>query len=48
MGASVGADAKVGGQHESAFVPYVGFGILMISKLGINEILMRYIAALVS
>ena len=46
MGASVGADAKVGGQHESAFVPYVGFGVLMTSKLGTNEILMRYIAAL--
>jgi len=32
---------------ESAFAPYVGFGVLMTSKLGTNEILMRYIAALV-
>ena len=33
--------------RESAFTPYVGFGVLMISKLGTNEILMRYIVALV-
>ena len=32
---------------ESAFAPYVGFGVLMTSKLGTNEILMRCIAALV-
>ena len=32
---------------ESAFAPYVGFGVLVTSKLGTNEILMRYIAALV-
>ena len=32
---------------ESAFAPYVSFGVLMTSKLGINEILMRYIAGLV-
>ena len=30
---------------ESAFAPYVGSGVLMTSKLGTNEILMRYIAA---
>ena len=32
---------------ESAFALYVGFGLLMTYKLGTNEILMRYIAALV-
>ena len=32
---------------KSVFAPYVGFGVLMISKLGTNEILMRYIVALV-
>ena len=32
---------------ESAFAPYVGFGVLMTSELGTNEILMRYIVALV-
>ena len=32
---------------ESAFAFYVGFGVLMTSKLGTNEILLRYIAALV-
>jgi len=32
---------------ESAFAPYVGFGVLMTSKLGTNEILIRYIVALV-
>ena len=35
------------GEIESAFAPYVDFGVLMTSKLGINEILMRYIASLV-
>jgi hypothetical protein len=35
------------GKIESAFATYVGFGVLMISKLGTNEILMRCIAALV-
>ena len=35
------------GTFESAFAPYVSFGALMTSKLGTNEILMRYIAALV-
>ena len=32
---------------ESTFAPYVGFGVLMISKLETNEILMGYIVALV-
>ena len=32
---------------ESAFALYVDFGVLMTSKLGTNEILMRYIATLV-
>ena len=31
---------------ESAFAPYVGFGVLMTSKLGTNVILMRYVAAI--
>jgi hypothetical protein len=35
------------GEIESAFAPYVGSGVLMTSKLGTNEILMRYIADLV-
>jgi hypothetical protein len=35
------------GLIESAFAPYVGFGVLMTSKLGTNGILMRYIVALV-
>ena len=35
------------GEIESVFAPYVGFAVLMTSNLGINEILMRYIAALV-
>jgi hypothetical protein len=32
---------------ESAFAPIVDFGVLVTSKLGTNEILLRYIAALV-
>jgi hypothetical protein len=31
---------------ESAFAPYVGFGVLMMSKLGTNVILMRRVAAI--
>ena len=31
---------------ESAFAPYVGFGVLMTSNLGTNVILMRYVAAI--
>ena len=31
---------------ESVFAPYVDFGVLMISKLGTNVILMRYGAAI--
>ena len=31
---------------ESAFAPYVGFGVLITSKLGTNVILMRYVAAI--
>ena len=31
---------------ESAFAPYVGFGVLMTSKLETNVILMRYVAAI--
>ena len=31
---------------ESAFAPYVGFGVLMTSKLGTNAILMRYVVAI--
>ena len=31
---------------ESAFASYVGFGVLMTSKLGTNVILMRYVAAI--
>ena len=34
------------GKIESAFTPYVGFGVLMTSKLGTNTILMRYVAAI--
>ena len=33
-------------QSESAFAPYVGFGVLMTSKLGTNVILMRYVVAI--
>ena len=35
-----------GVNSESAFTPYVGFDILMTFKLGINMILMRYVAAI--
>ena len=31
---------------ESAFAPYVSFGVLMTSKLRTNVILMRYVAAI--
>ena len=31
---------------ESAFAPYVGFGVLMTFKLGTNVILMRYVVAI--
>ena len=31
------------GEIESAFALYVGFGVLMTSKLGTNVILMRYV-----
>ena len=31
---------------ESAFAPYVGFGVLMTSKLGTNMILMRNVVAI--
>jgi hypothetical protein len=31
---------------ESAFAPYVSFGVLMTSKLGTNAILMRYVAVI--
>ena len=34
------------GEIESAFAPYVGFGVLMTSKLGTNMILMRYVTAI--
>ena len=34
------------GYIESAFAPYVGFGVLMTFKLGTNVILMRYAAAI--
>ena len=30
-------------KNENAFAPYVGFGVLMTSKLGTNVILMRYV-----
>ena len=40
--------SKIYRSSESAFAPYVGFVVLMTSKLGTNEILMRYIAALAS
>ena len=33
-------------ETESAFAPYVGFGVLMTSKLGTNVILMRYVTAI--
>jgi hypothetical protein len=32
-------------EYESAFAPYVGFGVLMTSNLGTNVILMRYVTA---
>jgi hypothetical protein len=31
---------------KSAFAPYVGFGVLMTSKLGTNMILMRHVVAI--
>ena len=31
---------------ESAFAPYMGFGVLMTSKLGTNVILMRHVAGI--
>jgi hypothetical protein len=31
---------------KSAFAPYVGFGVLMMSKLGTNVILMRRVVAI--
>ena len=31
---------------KSVFAPYVGFGVLMTSKLGTNVILMKYVAAI--
>ena len=34
------------GETESAFAPYVGFGVLMTSKFGTNVILMRYVVAI--
>ena len=34
------------GEIESAIAPYVGFSVLMTSKLGTNAILMRYVAAI--
>jgi hypothetical protein len=34
------------GEIKSAFAPYVGFGVLMTSKLGTNVILMRHVAAI--
>ena len=36
------------GEIESAFAPYVGFGVLMTSKLGTNVILIRYVIAISS
>ena len=42
-----GEDLRWGEVVESAFAPYVGFGVLMTSKLGANKILMIYITALV-
>ena len=34
------------GKIESAFASYVGFGVLMTSKLGNNVILIRYVVAI--
>jgi hypothetical protein len=34
------------GEIKSAFAPYVGFGVLLTSKLGTNVILMRYVVAI--
>jgi hypothetical protein len=34
------------GEIESAFAAYVGFGVLMTSKLGTNVILMRHVTAI--
>jgi hypothetical protein len=34
------------GEIESAFAPYVGFGVLMTSKLGTTVILIRYVAVI--
>ena len=31
---------------KSAFAPYMGFGVLMTSKLETNVILMRYVVAI--
>jgi hypothetical protein len=41
-----GPGVPTGSELESAFAPYVGFGVLMTSKLGTNVILMRYVAAI--
>ena len=41
-GASLGFSLE----SESPFAPYVGFGVLMTSKLGTNVILMRYVAVI--
>ena len=38
--------AYIKGEIESAFAPYVGFGVLMTSKLGTNVILMRYVTTI--
>ena len=42
----LGEDLRWGEVVESAFAPYVGFGVLMTSKLGTNVILMRYVTAI--
>ena len=44
----VGSDVATveGIVSESAFAPYVGFGVLMTSRLGTNVILMRYVVAI--
>ena len=34
------------GEIESAFAPYVSFGVLITSKLGTNVILIRYVVAI--
>jgi hypothetical protein len=41
-----GVILSIVGEIESVFAPYVGFGVLMTSKLGTNVILMRYVAAI--